>query len=38
MGPRLVDRTVTHLAGIDDASLPTRPMIISGMTGSLEAR
>ena len=38
MDPALADRTVTHLAGIDDASLPTRPMTIGGITGSLEAR
>ncbi len=38
MDPALVDRTVTHLAGIDDASLPTRPMTIGGITGSIEAR
>lgn len=36
--PALVDRTVTHLAGVDDASLPVRPMTIPGITGSLEAR
>ena len=36
--PALVDRTVTHLAGVGDASLPTRPMTIGGITGSLEAR
>ena len=38
MDPALVDRTVTHLAGIDDASLPTRSMTIGGISGSLEAR
>ena len=38
MDPALVDRTVTHLAGIDDASLPIRPMTIGGISGSLEAR
>ena len=38
MDPALVDRTVTHLAGIDDASLPVRPMTIPGISGSLEAR
>ena len=36
--PALVDRTVTHLAGVDDASLPVRPMTIPGISGSLEAR
>lgn len=36
--PALVDRTVTHLAGIDDASLPVRAMTIPGIAGSLEAR
>ena len=38
MDPALVDRTVTHLAGIDDATLPTRSMTIPGVEGSLEAR
>jgi len=38
MDPALVDRTITHLAGVDDASLPVRPMTIPGITGSLEAR
>ena len=38
MDPALVDRTVTHLAGIDDASLPVRPMTVPGIDGSLEAR
>lgn len=36
--PALIDRTITHLAGIDDASLPTRTMTIPGIAGSLEAR
>ena len=36
--PALVDRTVTHLAGIHDASLPTRPMTVPGIAGSLDAR
>lgn len=36
--PALVDRTVTHLSGVDDASLPVRPMTIPGISGSLEAR
>lgn len=36
--PALVDRTVTHLAGIHDASLPIRSMTIPGIDGSLEAR
>ena len=36
--PALVDRTITHLAGVDDASLPVRPMTIPGISGSLEAR
>ena len=36
--PALLDRTVTYLAGVDDASLPTRPMTIGGIAGSLEAR
>ena len=38
MDPALVDRTVTHLAGIEDASLPIRSMTIPGIDGSLEAR
>ena len=38
MDPALVDRTVTHLAGVDDASLPMRSMTIPGISGSLEAR
>ena len=38
MDPALVDRTVTHLAGVDDASLPVRPMTIAGISGPLEAR
>lgn len=38
MDPALVDRTATHLAGIDDASLPARSMTIPGIGGSLEAR
>ena len=36
--PAVVDRNVTHLAGIDDASLPSRSMTIPGISGSLEAR
>ncbi len=36
--PALVDRTVTHLAGIDDASLRSRAMSIPGISGSLDAR
>ena len=36
--PALVDRTVIHLAGISDASLPIRSMTIPGIDGSLEAR
>ena len=36
--PALVDRRANHLAGIDDASLPVRPMTIPGIDGSLEAR
>lgn len=36
--PALVDRTATHLAGIQDASLPTRPMTIPGIDGALGAR
>ena len=36
--PALVDRTVTHLAGINDASLPVRSMTVPGIDGSLEAR
>ena len=36
--PAVVDRNVTHLAGIDDASLPVRSMTIPGINGSLEAR
>lgn len=36
--PAVLDRTVTHLAGIDDASLPTRPMTVPGIDGSLGAR
>ena len=38
MDPALVDRTATHLAGIRDASLPTRPMTIPGIDGALGAR
>ncbi len=38
MDPALVDRTVTRLAGIDDASLPVRSMTIPGIDGALEAR
>ncbi len=38
MDPALVDRTVTHLAGIHDASLPVRSMTIPGIDGALEAR
>ena len=38
MDPALVDRTATHLAGILDASLPTRPMTIPGIDGALGAR
>ena len=36
--PALVDRTVTHLTGINDASLPVRSMTVPGIDGSLEAR
>ena len=36
--PALVDRRATHLAGIDDAALPVRPMTIPGIDGALEAR
>lgn len=36
--PALVDRTVTHLAGIHDASLPIRSMTVPGIDGALEAR
>ena len=38
MDPALVDRTVTHLVQTDDAALPTRPMTIAGIEGSVEAR
>lgn len=38
MDPALVDRTVTHLVLTDDAALPTRPMTIPGIEGSVEAR
>ncbi len=38
MDPALVDRTITHLAGIHDASLPVRSMTIPGIDGALEAR
>ncbi len=36
--PALADRTATHLAGIEDASLPVRSITIPGIDGSLEAR
>ena len=38
MDPAHVDRTVTRLAALDDAALPTRPMTVPGILGSLEAR
>ena len=38
MDPALVDRTVTHLVLTDDAGLPTRPMTIAGIEGSVDAR